>query len=594
MTEAGTPIAFEFVDLTGTTPPEIGLPPLPSMVVGLDALRQAFGALTPDAPGHSPCVVVYAAGHAWVGSDGMPTASLRLDDGTARLLNGADLVAVAKERAAGRSAIVVLDVCHSRAFEDALEAAAWKPWAVVFASASDQPASAFLIDKATRLMTALSRQLATNKPVVDLDDVLERVGRELGRADVISPQTVEVYRYGPRLRLLRRDRITNGIGGVTVSSIRAGLLSVGALLAIAAIFGGWFYVTHAWIELDLGDLASRARGVQVVVTTEQPRDNVSTEASRDAVQGHVFRVRVLASDIIVRVTATYDDGQPRTLNFPLLLSPGIGWDEKYPKLKLPPVDQVLAHPRMAYIPPESWVDEPGKAPRDSRKPFWIDLYPLTVKDYEPLLRTFLADGRLLRDQSVLAQLVSAQDLNGVGGEKVGELAEGLAPILNIVKAAGDEHPVEDMPVVPRLAAKPCDTCGAPVSYTEAVLYCKSRHARVPTFEELELAGRGVDGRRFPWGDRFDNGRANAPGLPEKGGPPPAMKPVDTYPNGQSPFGVLDVVGDAGKWVAQDDNSYPTYIGASFRQSGDEVEPFARIPYVEGTSIPEISVRCVEG
>jgi hypothetical protein len=55
---------------------------------------------------------------------------------------------------------------------------------------------------------------------------------------------------------------------------------------------------------------------------------------------------------------------------------------------------------------------------------------------------------------------------------------------------------------------------------------------------------------------------------------------------------LDVVGNAGKWVAQDDNSYPSYIGASFRQSGDEVEPFARIPYVEGESIPEISVRCV--
>jgi hypothetical protein len=443
------------------------------------------------------------------------------------------------------------------------------------------------------LMTALSRHLATKKAVVEFDDVLDRVGRELGRADVISPQAVEVYRFGPRLRFLRRDRMSKGVGGITVSSIRAALFGVGALLAVALIFGGWFYITRAWIELSLGDLASRTHGVQVVVTTEQPRDNISTEASRDAVQGHVFRLRVPAGDIIVRVTATYDDGQPRTLNFPLLLSPGIGWSEKFLKLKLPPVDQVLAHPRMAYIPEERWADEPGKAPRDSRKPFWIDLYPLTVGDYEPLLRTFLADGRLLQDQSVLAQLVSAQDLNEVGGEKVGELTQGLAPILNIVKAAAAEHPVEDMPVVPRLAKKPCDTCGAPVSYTEAVLYCKSRHARVPTFEELELAGRGVDGRRFPWGDRFEKARANAPGLPEKGDLPPAMKPVDTYPNGQSPFGVLDIVGDAGKWVAQDDNSYPTYIGASFRQNGDEVEPFARIPYVEGTSIPEVSVRCVE-
>jgi hypothetical protein len=562
------------------------------MAAGLDTLRQAFASLTPAAADRSPCVVVYAAGHAWIGSDGKPAASLRLGDGTARLLDGAELVALLKDRAAGRSAIVVLDVCHARAFEDAFGPVAWKPWAVIFASARDQPASAFLIDKATRLMTALSRQLATRKAVIDFDDALDRAGRELGRTDVISPQSIEVYRYGPRLRLLRRDRASSSVGSVTVSGIRAALFAIGAAMAVMIILGSWLYIAHAWVEVDLGDLTTRAHGVQLVVTSEGPRDNLSIETSRDTVQGHVFRIRVPASDIIVRVTATYDDGEPRALNFPLLLSSGLGWDEKFIKLRLPPTDQILAHPRMAYVPPERWVDEPGKAPRESSKPFWIDLYPLTVRDYEPLLQTFLADGRLPPDQSVLAQLVSMQELNGVGAGKVGELAKGLAPILNIVKAAGNERPVEDFPVVPRLAVKPCDACSAPVSYTEALLYCKSRRARVPTFEQLELAGRGVDGRRFPWGDRFDGSRANAPGLPQRGDPSPAMKPVDAYPNGQSPFGVLDVVGNAGKWVAQDDNSYPSYIGASFRQSGDEVEPFARIPYVEGESIPEISVRCV--
>jgi hypothetical protein len=569
---AGEPVAFEFVDLTGETPPALGLPSLASIANGVEPLRRAFGSLSPDAPDRSPCVVLYAAGHAWV-EHGGPATSLRLADGSSKVLTGEELWAIMEHQAKGRNALVVLDVCHAGAFEDAVKSG-WKPWAVVFASGRDQAASAFPIDKATRLMTALGRSLATKKPIVELDNVLDQVILELGRADVIKPQSVEVFRFGPRLRFARRDRIVKTWGDLTTSTIRATLFGVGAVLAVALIFGGWFYVTHAWIEVDIGDLATKAHNVQVVVTKEEPRDNLSTEVSRDPVEGHVLRIRVPAADITVHVTAAYPDGQPRAVNFPLLLSSGVDWNAKLRSLSLPDANQVLAHPGMAYVPRENWVETPGQPARISKKAFWIDIYPLTVRDYEPLLRKFLTDGSLRREQSVLAKLVSDEDLDKVGAGKIGELAKGLAPILNIVNGAASEHPIEQLPVAPGFARKPCDKCSAPVSYDEAVLYCGSRHARVPEFEELELAGRGVDGRRFPWGDRFDKARANAPGLPDKGDPPPAMRPVDSYPAGKSPFGVMGIAGDSGKWVARDDDSYPSYIGASFRQSGDEVQPFA--------------------
>jgi formylglycine-generating enzyme required for sulfatase activity len=83
---------------------------------------------------------------------------------------------------------------------------------------------------------------------------------------------------------------------------------------------------------------------------------------------------------------------------------------------------------------------------------------------------------------------------------------------------------------------------------EAQAYCASRKMRLPTDLEWELAVRGVDGRDYPWRNRFDQARANVRGLPEKGVAAPGVKPVDAYPDERSPFGLVDTVGNAGDWV----------------------------------------------
>ena len=170
MTGNAIPIAFEYVDLAGDTPPELGLPALPSVSLGIDALRRAFKALSPPSS-QSPCVVIYAAGHAWLGKNGSALTCLRLDDGSNTVLTGPELFGELERRAAGRHAIVFLDTCHARAFEPALRQLIWKPWAVIFASGQDQSASAFAIDKSTRLMSTLIRYLTTKKQDIDLDDV---------------------------------------------------------------------------------------------------------------------------------------------------------------------------------------------------------------------------------------------------------------------------------------------------------------------------------------------------------------------------------------------------------------------------------------
>ncbi|WP_026370080.1 formylglycine-generating enzyme family protein [Kallotenue papyrolyticum] len=96
-----------------------------------------------------------------------------------------------------------------------------------------------------------------------------------------------------------------------------------------------------------------------------------------------------------------------------------------------------------------------------------------------------------------------------------------------------------------------------VSWHEAQRFCAwlrqltGQPFRLPTEAEWEKAARGTDGRAFPWGDRFDPARCNTR---ESG--IGTTTPVDHYPTGASPYGVLDLAGNVYEWTQSLQAPYP--------------------------------------
>jgi formylglycine-generating enzyme required for sulfatase activity len=103
-----------------------------------------------------------------------------------------------------------------------------------------------------------------------------------------------------------------------------------------------------------------------------------------------------------------------------------------------------------------------------------------------------------------------------------------------------------------------------VSWHDVQEYATWAQLQLPSETQWEKAARGTDGREYPWGKEWERGKCHCSQqkLGDRGG----TAPVGLYPEGQSPYGALDMAGNVWEWCSDwydDEQTHRNLRGGSW-------------------------------
>lgn len=187
--------------------------------------------------------------------------------------------------------------------------------------------------------------------------------------------------------------------------------------------------------------------------------------------------------------------------------------------------------------------------------YCLDVYEVTNLEFVAFMESEALEGR--RNETVDGQaLFDFEDDDDVYPERILDLGDGYA-----VQEGYEDHPV------------------AEVWFHSADAYCTWAGQRVPTEAEWEKGARGEEAYEWPWG--LENATCD---LANTVAGSSGMCVGDTaevglYADGVSPYGLHDMTGNIGEWVAD-------WYSADFYAEGPEEDPFADEDEAQLAMFPE--------